>query len=178
MHPGGFTVCLWKAEVEEVPLVEFMYLVFTRMPGESYHRWLGSLLLYLRYVFQVLINSPVCWFWKAKKKKWAHDVIMHLCHTCWPCSWHQRHSARHKMAVPVVVFYLNRFSRSGAKPWYWHRHKSRQTNRNFKKSIYKIHSHVLFTSTFHTIFSSLAHNCHSKAELLLCVRTTSVIPHT
>ena len=24
--------------VEDVPLVEFMYLVFTRMPGESYRR--------------------------------------------------------------------------------------------------------------------------------------------
>ena len=24
---------------DDVPLVEFMYLVFTRMPGESYRRW-------------------------------------------------------------------------------------------------------------------------------------------
>ena len=33
------------------------------MPGESYRRWLRSLLLYLCYVFQlqVLINSLVCW---------------------------------------------------------------------------------------------------------------------
>ena len=30
---------------EEVPLVEFMYLVFTRTPGESYRRRLRSLLL-------------------------------------------------------------------------------------------------------------------------------------
>ena len=30
---------------DDVPLVEFMYLVFTRMPGESYSRWLRSLLL-------------------------------------------------------------------------------------------------------------------------------------
>ena len=29
---------------EEVPLVEFMYLVFTRMPCESYRRRLRSLL--------------------------------------------------------------------------------------------------------------------------------------
>ena len=36
---------------EAVPLVELMYLVFTRMPGESYHRQLRSLLLYLCYVF-------------------------------------------------------------------------------------------------------------------------------
>ena len=38
-----------------------MYLVFTCMPGESYHRWLWSLVLYLRYVFQALINSLICW---------------------------------------------------------------------------------------------------------------------
>ena len=30
-------------KVEDVPLVEFMYLVFTRMPGESYSRRLRSL---------------------------------------------------------------------------------------------------------------------------------------
>ena len=39
-----------------------MYLVFTRMPGESYRRRLRSLLLYLCYVFRVLISSLVCWF--------------------------------------------------------------------------------------------------------------------
>ena len=44
----------WNPAWEAVPLVEFMYLVFTRMPGESYRRWLRSLLLYLCYVFQVL----------------------------------------------------------------------------------------------------------------------------
>ena len=32
---------------EDVALVEFMYFVFTRMPGESYRRRLRSLLLYL-----------------------------------------------------------------------------------------------------------------------------------
>ena len=39
-------------------LVEFMYLVFTRMPGESYRRLLRTL-LYLCYVFRALINSFV-----------------------------------------------------------------------------------------------------------------------
>ena len=34
-----------------------MYLVFTRMPGESYHGWLRSLLLFLCYVFQALIST-------------------------------------------------------------------------------------------------------------------------
>ena len=31
--------------LEDVPLAEFTYLVFTCMPGESYCRWFGSLLL-------------------------------------------------------------------------------------------------------------------------------------
>ena len=46
--------------VENVPLVEFMYLVFTDMPGESYRRRLSSLLS-LRDVFRALVNSLVCW---------------------------------------------------------------------------------------------------------------------
>ena len=37
-----------------------MYLVFTRMPCESYSRRLGALLLCLWDVFRALINSPVC----------------------------------------------------------------------------------------------------------------------
>ena len=45
--------------VLSVPLVEFIYLASTCMPGESYHRRLRSLLLYLCYIFQVLINSLV-----------------------------------------------------------------------------------------------------------------------
>ena len=40
-------------------LLEFMYFVFTRMPGESYRRQLRSLLC-LRDVFRTLINSLVC----------------------------------------------------------------------------------------------------------------------
>ena len=47
--------------LEDVSLMEFMYLAFTRMPGESYRRWFRSLLLYLCYVFWALINSLVCW---------------------------------------------------------------------------------------------------------------------
>ena len=34
-----------------------MYLVFTRMPGESYHRQLRSLLLYLCDVFRTCVGS-------------------------------------------------------------------------------------------------------------------------
>ena len=44
-------------QVLHVPVVELMYLVFTRMPGESYRRRLRSLLLYLCYVFRVIRNS-------------------------------------------------------------------------------------------------------------------------
>ena len=47
---------------QDIPLVEFMYLIFTRMPSESYRRQLKSLLLCLCDVFRVLINSLVCWF--------------------------------------------------------------------------------------------------------------------
>ena len=43
----------------DVPLVECMYLVFTRMPGESYRRRLRSLLC-LYDVFRALVNSLVC----------------------------------------------------------------------------------------------------------------------
>ena len=43
-----------------MPVVEFKYLVFTRMPGESYRRRLRSLRLYLCYEFEALIDSLVC----------------------------------------------------------------------------------------------------------------------
>ena len=48
--------------LNDVPLVEFMYFVFARMPGESYRRRLGSLLLYVCDVFRALINSLVFWY--------------------------------------------------------------------------------------------------------------------
>ena len=50
---------MWKdfLKNEDVPLAEFMYLVFTRMPGESCRRRLGSLLLYLCYVFQAQVQQ-------------------------------------------------------------------------------------------------------------------------
>ena len=55
------TICS-QALYGHVPLVEFIYLVFTCMPGESNHRQLRSLLLSLRYVFWVQINFLVGWF--------------------------------------------------------------------------------------------------------------------
>ena len=43
-----------------------MYLVFTRMAGESYRRRLRSLFLCLCYVFRALINSLVFCYLNAK----------------------------------------------------------------------------------------------------------------
>ena len=53
---------MWsQINIDNVPLVEFMSLVFTSMPGESYRWQLRSLLLCLCNVFWALINSLVCW---------------------------------------------------------------------------------------------------------------------
>ena len=49
--------CQSEVISEDVALVEFMYLVFTRMQGESYRRRLRSLLLCLCDVFRALSNS-------------------------------------------------------------------------------------------------------------------------
>ena len=43
-----------------LPLVEFMYLVFKRMPGASNGRRLVSFLLYFCHVVRALITSLVC----------------------------------------------------------------------------------------------------------------------
>ena len=53
--------CCCRALVpfQDVPLVEFVCLVFIGMPDESYRRRLGSL-LYLCDVFLTLINSLMC----------------------------------------------------------------------------------------------------------------------
>ena len=41
--------------------VKGLIWIYTRVPGESYRRRFGSLLLYLCYVFRALINSLACW---------------------------------------------------------------------------------------------------------------------
>ena len=46
--------------IEDIPLVEFMYLVFIRILRESYRRRLTSLLMCLCDVFRALINFIVC----------------------------------------------------------------------------------------------------------------------
>ena len=53
-----------------------MYLVFTSMPGESNCRRLRSL-LYLRYIFQPLINSLVCWFCLNNVLRDHHHVLQY-----------------------------------------------------------------------------------------------------
>ena len=45
---------------EAVPVLQFVYLAFTRMPGKSYSSGLRSLLLCLCDVLRVLIKSLVC----------------------------------------------------------------------------------------------------------------------
>ena len=63
LAPVRCTDCKSENPPEEVPLVEFMYLVFTRMPCESYRKRFRSSLLYLCYIFRALtVNSLVCWF--------------------------------------------------------------------------------------------------------------------
>ena len=44
-----------------------IYLVFTRLPGESYRRRFRSLLLCMCGVFRALFNSLVCWFCVLRK---------------------------------------------------------------------------------------------------------------
>ena len=56
----GHAYCWGASFFEDVPLVEFMCLIFTRMPGWIYCRWLWSLLLCL-YIFWALINCLMCW---------------------------------------------------------------------------------------------------------------------
>ena len=48
-------------ELHPLPLVEFMHLVFTCMPGDSYCKPFRPLLLCLCDVFRAQINSLVCW---------------------------------------------------------------------------------------------------------------------
>ena len=63
---GKGLILYWKKEKKKkkrgsdvVPLVEFMYLVFTSRPGESYRKRLRSLLLCVCDVFGALSNSLV-----------------------------------------------------------------------------------------------------------------------
>ena len=64
---GGPYICqafFYTLILEDVPLVEFMDLVFTHMLGESYHRRLRS--LFVRRI------STYCWFCSFKSKLKTH----------------------------------------------------------------------------------------------------------
>ena len=54
----------------------FIYLVFTRMSGESYCRRLMSLLLRLSDVFRALINSLVYWFISERGARQMFIIII------------------------------------------------------------------------------------------------------
>ena len=70
---GIFTPSLKSIQNEDVPQMEFMYLAFARMPGESQCRRLWSLLLCLCDIFQMLINSLVCWVIEMGPAGWVPD---------------------------------------------------------------------------------------------------------
>ena len=61
-----YVPCIYTHEEIVLPLVEFTYLVFTRMPGESYHRRLRSLLVCLCYDFQSRQLTPLCNVFRAR----------------------------------------------------------------------------------------------------------------
>ena len=61
-----------------------IYLVFTRMPGESYCRRLRSLLLCLCNVIGALINSPLCWLRQQQKQKSLRFIIFDYLVWSWP----------------------------------------------------------------------------------------------
>jgi len=84
-----------KKKYTDVLLMEFMYLVFTRMPGESYRRRLRSLLLHLCYVFRALINSLVCWFSFRRFVKESAAAV---------CASSPGQNTGWDSAVPVVVY--------------------------------------------------------------------------
>ena len=82
-----------------------MYLVFTRMPDESYCMRLRSLLLYLCYVFQALINSLACWLlWtlsimKEEADRYGHETRGRTTITAYQLNAHVYRKT--KLAVPA-----------------------------------------------------------------------------
>ena len=65
-----------------VPVVEFMYLEFTRMQSERYCRRDMSLLLRLCDVFRALLNSLVCWFCTGALGPFVFDLLTFLSWNC------------------------------------------------------------------------------------------------
>ena len=80
-------------KLQFVPLVEFMYLVSTCMPGESYRKQLGPLLLCLHDIFWVLINSLCVLIlqfalssWKVQQWEWVQHGWKCIQCVC-SCEW-------------------------------------------------------------------------------------------
>ena len=79
-----------------VPLVDFFFFFFflvNCMPGKSYYRQLRSLLLCLCDVFQVLINSFVCWFCRGALGLQIMILMNYLLHVV--CVWQTWDSQHH-----------------------------------------------------------------------------------
>ena len=91
---AGVHCATTERQLWNVPLVEFMYLVFTHMPGESYCRQLRYLLC-LCYVFQVLINSLVCWFI-------SRGPVADACSN-WGHPWGARERSRESLCLTVHI---------------------------------------------------------------------------
>lgn len=66
-----FLQSLCPIHSEDAPLVKRMYLAFSSVPGESCHRWSGSLLCSCN-IFWQLTNS-VCWLHPMVKRKTVSD---------------------------------------------------------------------------------------------------------
>ena len=99
-----------------------MYCVFTRMPGESYHRWFRSLMCSCD-VFWALINSPLFiswWILAHAYKSWMsykswymlRDNLLDLFNFChWHSSgthnvfWHERFCVS-EMWIRLVIWWI------------------------------------------------------------------------
>ena len=68
--------------VEDVPLVEFMYLVITQMPGKRYPRRLRSLLLYLCYVFPLCVDHLFLGFERTVNRKGSQLCLSRQMRVC------------------------------------------------------------------------------------------------
>ena len=81
--------CQVSHHTEDVPLLEFMYLVFTCMPGEShhtgesYHTRHRSLLLCLRFVFRSFTHGVIKPLSSSFSTSSFSTSSSSLCHGCW-----------------------------------------------------------------------------------------------
>ena len=82
-------------------LCSLYLLVFICMPGESYCRWLGSLLC-VYDIFGSLINSLICWFYtvfRQEHEAFCQPLGWHFCFSCnitvntssFHSKWHHKH---------------------------------------------------------------------------------------